>query len=706
MSNRNERAGAAKQAAPDEYARPQERRSFLARSGALLGGTVFSGCGVADEGPDAAARRARCQPAASNCGPWLPTTVRLSADAAMGTPGTELVTFGLPLLRGVITSTAQIRVRQGDRDIPIACKAGLRWHWKDGSLRSVTIQCAVDMSGGDVTLSIDGAGRDTAQDRAPQPVDAGWADSGYRDLDGRVLRAPRVYALHDLAYVAQTGLLPPYLPPATDDPSNTGIWSTANRFLGTFPYASTDSSAWLFDRPTTLFKLALQINDIAKRKALLKHAAVSKRHYFNYVVRTQIDNGSNWVVSHWWDFKRRASNPSAAFTSGTTMYQYCQGAKLALALLGDDTQWDQAMIRTWAADIRRAPGVAGIDHAGRGEYVYPAAWTERLAGLASLFQLNAWELTGDPDIRSSLDARVVNLQRHQQTRKSHEVENGWPASTGVFRHSWAGHDSSEVADYVMQAVQGYAAGATVIAVRSFLSDFDMPRFVGKGFDIGGTGAVDLLSCTKNQDGSWTLTLARPLAAAITTSTNIALLDTISKAPYVESDQAFSPWMSVFIADYLWQQHHLLGTAGIPEMLRRLGHALNERGFLSSINANLTFTRDVTNDAPSPWLGFNRAGMETYPLYLCSDLAPRNVHYHAGYTDSHTELLLPIAIAHHFETDPALRQRLEARIRKIVSGLFHESAVFPSSPLRLLNWQHQAMPLRTWKWVERRAGAST
>lgn len=697
---------------PDAVPLP-ERRALFSRGAALFAGSLVGGCGTgADDsfaatpkGNAAAPGARRIAPPASSRDPasQLPTTVRLSLDPALVPSGKELVTFGLPLAPGLVSSAQQIRVSIGGAEVPVSCVEGLRWHWQDNSLRSVSIQCVVDMGRGDVLLTIDASGRNTSTDLPRQPLDQGWTDSGFKDLDGRMLKSPRVFALHDLAYVARSGLLPPYLPPAAEDPASVGISATARNFLEGFPYAGKDYSAWLFDRVSSLFKLSLQVTDVANRKLLLKHAAISKRHYFNYVVRTQYASTSEWIVDHWWDFKRRAEDPSAAFTYGTTMYQYCQGAKLAWALLGDDTQWTPQMLVSWAASIRRAPGTPGQDYANQPEYKYPASWTERLAGLCSLFHLNAWEMTGDPGLRSNLDQRVANLRAHQQTHKPHELEIGWPISPGIFRHSWAGHDSGETPDYVARAVKEYPAGATAITVTTDLSDFDVPRYVGKGFNIAGTPALDLVACVKNPDGTWTWQFDKPLLKPISPTSGIHTRSNTKLAPYVESDQTFSPWMSVFIADYLWQQYHLLGNPEIPEMLRRLGNAINDYGFLSRINPDLTFTQDVTSYGGKPWRGFNRAGIETFPLYLCSDIAPRNVLYHAGFMDLHTEVMLPIALARYFEDDLARQRRLEARLRKFEIGLFHEAAVFAANPYRILNWQHQAMPFRTWKWVARNAG---
>lgn len=507
----------------------------------------------------------------------------------------------------------------------------------------------------------------------------------------------------------------PFLPPQEDDDANTGIWLTVKGVLdGAFPWGrgtsgQIDYDSWLFDRPGTLFKLSMQFRDADKRRALLRNAAISKRHYFGCVTNSQIEE--KYTAPYWWDLKRRAVlGNSPGNTYGTTMYQQCQGAKLAWALLGDDTQWTANTLLQWASDIRTKALAAGADVAGRGgDYAYPGSgWTERLAGIPSLFHLHAWEITGDTNLRANLDQRVAYLKDMQQTRKPHEIDNGWPVSTGVFRHSIEKHDASEAPTYVCKFLQTYPAGTQVAQVASVLSDADIQKWVigKKSFNIANNGRVTLNSAVKNAEGSWTFTFSKPLSAPVAPEGNFHIGSGMSSPPYVEADQGFSPWMSVFIADYLWQQYILLATPEIPEMLRRLGNAINERGFVSVVNKDGTsFTQDIP---AQKWIvgpsTTNRAGPDVYPLYMSTDLAPRRVCNLAEFTHTHTQILLPIALALQFEDDPIRRRRLATRAQRLEFGLFHSDANFSPrgspSPLRMINWQHSASPFRTWKLIQR------
>lgn len=638
----------------------------------------------------------------------LPTVVTLTRNDGVAA-GVEQVTLGLPLSVGVLTDLSMLRARINGTAVPIAVQAGLRWHWLDNSYRSVTVQLEVDITN-DVDVVFDiavGAPR-----RAGWPVLDGWVDSGHTDADGTTLLMPRVLPLHDPDYLAACGLLPPFAPPAEDDAANEGIWKSLTALNGghglldaTFPWARTatggiDFDAWLFDRPGTLCKLSMQFRDPAKRRTLLRNAAISKRHYFGQVGDEQVTSVAAHRVPYWWGLKRKAEG--SAFSYSTTMYQQCQAAKLMWALLGDDTQWSVEMLTTWAASMRNLPGsTPGHDVTVLGPvYNYPASWTERLAGIPSLFHLHAWEITGDATIRASLDQRVAYLRGMQQDERAYETAEGWPVSPGIFRHSWINHGGAgESPDYLGVLQDTYPAGTTEVRIRFRLSEHDIERWANKGFYIGGNGAFLPTDYVSEGDGIWRVTLDVPLKAQAGPGTSLSARANIDQAPLVEADQGFSPWMSVYIADYLWQQYCLLATPEIPEMLRRLGNAINARGFISVPNDDGTFTRDIWSYSASPGRGFNRDTNASYPLYLCSDIAPREVLYHGGFMDTHTEVFFPVALALLWETDAARRRKLRARCERVEYALFHDKAVHAPNPRRLLNWQHSAAPLRTWKFVE-------
>ena len=90
----------------------------------------------------------------------LDTELTLQADVDIQAGNNELVTFGLPLALGDVADLSQIRVLHNGVELSVYVESGLRFHWADNSLRSVTIQVDnIDMSGGNQVLRVTDAGR-------------------------------------------------------------------------------------------------------------------------------------------------------------------------------------------------------------------------------------------------------------------------------------------------------------------------------------------------------------------------------------------------------------------------------------------------------------------------------------------------------------------------------------------------------------------
>ena len=138
----------------------------------------------------------------------LRTTVTLQPDTKIEPHTNELITFALPIAEGVVNDIADIQVIAQGMEQPIFAKAGLRWHWSDNSIRSVTIQLQnVDMSTGNITLTITNNGRDTQKDLLEQPQNNGWALAASNKAN---MPYPRIFALHDKEYLTTSGLIPQY----------------------------------------------------------------------------------------------------------------------------------------------------------------------------------------------------------------------------------------------------------------------------------------------------------------------------------------------------------------------------------------------------------------------------------------------------------------------------------------------------------------
>lgn len=353
----------------------------------------------------------------------LNTTVTLTADATITPTSSEVVTFGLPLAQGDVTSTNQIRVLIGAVEQSIYVEAGLTWHFGDKSLRSVTIQLqGVNMTGSDIILTITDAGRNTANDRAEVPHSNGWATGPANKANTPF---PRIFAKHDLTYLASTGILPPYIPGTASEGVGKLQSDQFNNGFGALNFSNSSGaqSSFLFDRASAMMKAYMTTGDTK----FLKEGFMTKQLYFTHVKNTGTAPAP--------------AGGDGCWTFGTTAcadgkYIYTQPAKLALALFGDNSQWDNALIIEMAtqADLGwNQPATRDLYNAEN------EGFTERAAGITGLAEIGAYEITGDTTILAHLNERIDSLKDMQQTVKSWETANSWPKS-GAFIHSWAVHE--------------------------------------------------------------------------------------------------------------------------------------------------------------------------------------------------------------------------------------------------------------------------
>jgi hypothetical protein len=349
------------------------------------------------------------------------TQVTLVADSTITATSSELVTFALPFAEGEVTSLDEINVSIGANEQAAYVEQGLTW-WSDNSIRSATIQLQnVDMSGGDVTLTVTDAGFNVAR-LTEQPHSNGWATAG---ADKNNLQFPRIFALHDKQYLADSGLIPPYDPaPDIQDDFETYQVAQFNNWAGGLNYSTSSSGNWLFDRSSSMFKAYMTTG----RVEFLKEAFLSKQFYFNYV--------------------RNVGDPVAA-AGGDGCFEFdtvaCadgkyiapQQAKLALGLVGDNSQWDDSLINEMALQADLGWNQYGTRDAFDNEN---EGFTERGAGMAGLAELTAWEITGDATVLSNMNERIASLKDMQQTVKAWDTTNGWTPKSGGFTHNIDVHE--------------------------------------------------------------------------------------------------------------------------------------------------------------------------------------------------------------------------------------------------------------------------
>jgi hypothetical protein len=540
----------------------------------------------------------------------LRTTVTLQPDTKIEPHTNELITFALPIAEGVVNDIADIQVIAQGMEQPIFAKAGLRWHWSDNSIRSVTIQLQnVDMSTGNITLTITNNGRDTQKDLLEQPQNNGWALAASNKAN---MPYPRIFALHDKEYLTTSGLIPQYASSqGVNDAFEQYQVEQFKQWSGGLNFSISSGANWLFDRSSAYFKAYMTTG----RVEFLKEAFLSKQFYFSHV-RDDDSSPSQSGGRGCWTWG------SVACADGK--YIAPQQAKLAWALTGDDSQWDNSLI----IDMALQSDLGWNQYASRDSFDSEnEGFTERGAGMAGLAEIAAYEMTADATIFNHINQRISSLANMQQNEHQWDKTNGWLPKTGGFEHNLDVHEGNNSA---------------------------------------------------------------------------------TSAPINDSSsRGFSTWMSENIADFLWQSYWITSNQEIPEMLRKLGNAVDLYGFTSTYNAT---TGEHDTLAPFAAIGdiraksCNKTKEDTDLLYFASAWANDSVKtsgdFWPYYSDTHNiETVLLLANAYYFEENTANKTRLSARIEKLISGWAHVGCanVF-SNVHRLFNWQHRSNAIRTWQWI--------
>ena len=349
------------------------------------------------------------------------TNITLSMADGIAATKSETVTFGIPFKIGEVSTIDQIKVTQNNIEIPIAAQTGLIW-WSDGSIRSVSIQVQeMDMTDGDIILSISTELRDISLDLQFQDPMLFWETGSSIKA---MMPFPRVFALHDLVYLSESQIVAPYLVKSETDQFDDYQNLQFDDWVKEFVYPNSSKGDWLFDRPSALFKAYLNTG----RKDILKEAFQAKQFYFTHIRTTGPPPSEQGGIGCW--------------TFGTTAcadgkYIYTQPAKLALALMGDDTQWDNELIINMALQA----DLGWNQHNTRDSYDSESeGFTERGAGLVGLCELNAYELTGETVLLNHLNERIDNLEAMQQTEQVWDIANGWIPKSGAFTHSVGVHE--------------------------------------------------------------------------------------------------------------------------------------------------------------------------------------------------------------------------------------------------------------------------
>ncbi len=354
----------------------------------------------------------------------LDTHVTLQADATISPLNSELITFGLPIAKGQVFDVGEIKVMLGTTELPAYVEAGLIYHWLDNSIRSITVQIDnIDMRDGNINLRITNQGSDVER-VVERSHSEGWASAG---ADKNNLPFPRIFALHDNEYLARSGLTSPYaIATSSETVFEDFRLSQFDDWAGGLDFSKSSKANWLFDRATAMFTSYLATG----RVEFLKEAFLSKQFYFSYV-RNDGSPPSSSGGSGCWTYD------TVACADGK--YIAPQQAKLAWALLGDDSQWDETLIVNMALQA----DLGNYQPSTRDEFDSEnKAFTERAAGLVGLAEINVFEMTGNATVLSHLIERIDALKDMQQTEKQWDSDYGWTPKSGAWTHNIDVHEGN------------------------------------------------------------------------------------------------------------------------------------------------------------------------------------------------------------------------------------------------------------------------
>lgn len=318
------------------------------------------------------------------------------------------VTVGIPFAPGQLQDAARVRILDAqEHEIAAHVEPMLYWYPNKRSIRAVRAQFRAHLTG-------DTAHYFFAFD-APRTIDApGWpyADGMIEAEAG--LKVPGVLGTLDAEWLTASLIAGPQQPA---DPANAYDRYVDTQFAWAKALPTRESSAWLFDRTSTLFKQYVRTG----RLDYLQAAVLSYRFYMAHITR----NAPLFKRSCVGEFAFGEVKPCDA------KYVYVEPILLAVGLTGDDSEHDAALVDSMIGVWQR--------HAAETHQPYARvdqSFTERFAGLGLLETVSAYELTGKAAYLEDVGRRLVWLRDHQAANPDkHPPDGSW-------RNSWQTHEGA------------------------------------------------------------------------------------------------------------------------------------------------------------------------------------------------------------------------------------------------------------------------
>ena len=661
-----------------------------------------------------------------------------SANSNYVASGSEIVTMGIPFSACRLTGsnrTDDFRLLdENGEEVPVFVKETLTWPAQSGcgseSTRALKVQFEFDARDGYKTYSWDLLGRST-----PTEFESPIAEILTSNPRKGSLYEPRVFVVHEPSYLVATGLIPPTTV-ATTDVYDANYYPDKWEHDGRdFDYTSSTVANWLFDRTSASYRQAIRRGDLEHyREAYLSHEFYVERIDDNNVPddNGQPQSGGNSCVGGW------AMGNIASYCD--PKFIYSEPIKLHLALTGDDS-WQpdpndyantrEAMWKQMSDILVRGDNrIWSNGAAPEGGFIEPysdpsSQYTERYSGIGLTTVLNSCQLTLDTEVCSWVDQIVDNIYQHQVSNPD------GLGNDGSLRHSWQRHEGAdrqwvgtlavnngttiEVADTIGTAK--LVAGDQIRIGANTWADNDY-TLASAAVDLGG--------------GRWRLTLTGSVSASV--GQNV-----YSNRSDMDGDRAFSIWMSVYVADALWQYYHWTTDADRKEkaaaVMLGLGHAVTKYGIWGGdINPPTEALIEDAFSTPQETIEFYRdpdlviyggggyCGLTVAPFtYYASsnrvNVAGKgaNVPWVRGYLNAAgdyanqhlPDVLFLMSTAIFFESDGDRRSAMEALAVDMLdwfdkydctAGNKSRNPGAINDPPRAFAWQNKPDPYGTYKWV--------
>jgi hypothetical protein len=331
---------------------------------------------------------------------------RIVVHRNAGKDADVLVSVGIPFSPGTLRDPHMVRILdESGAEVTAAVQTTLLWYAKDRSVRAVRVQFHAHLVGDTQTFYFS-IGKPRQRDLP------GWPYTNGLVTGEQGLKVAAALATLSPTWLCNSLIAGPQFPAA---PHEAYADYVAAQFQWARPLPVNDPTAWLFDRPSTLFKAYIRTG----RFDYLQAADLSYHFYMKYIRR------DGWPMSPFcaggWTYNQKPCD---------VKYVYVEPILLSLALTGDDSEHDLStvdkMMTLWENGgwgNRPGPYASASQH-----------FTERMTGLGLLETVSAYELTGDRRYLERVNARIGWLYDHQRNNPD------GLGNDGSWRNSWNLHE--------------------------------------------------------------------------------------------------------------------------------------------------------------------------------------------------------------------------------------------------------------------------